>query len=117
MSGGYFYYHFRFDRDDIPRLVKALHIPRTFRCPNATAVDGEEALLIFLWRMSCACRLVAMSMLFNSSQGALSAIISVVGRHLEVIAVVYKLVRFDVRKWAKTTRGRSHSLSVREAHL
>jgi hypothetical protein len=48
MSGKEFYEHFRFTREDIPRLVLALRMPAMVRTPCGCALDGEEALLLFL---------------------------------------------------------------------
>jgi hypothetical protein len=51
LSAGEYYEHFRFSRDDIPRLVAALQIPAIIRfgpVGHKCAIDGEEALLIFL---------------------------------------------------------------------
>ena len=43
-----FYEHFRFERQDMDRLCRALHIPTEFVTTSRCRVDGEEALLIFL---------------------------------------------------------------------
>ena len=43
-----FYEHFRFAREDIPRLVLALRMPRQFRTQSRCVMGGEEALLLFL---------------------------------------------------------------------
>ena len=43
-----FYEHFRFERQDIDRLCRALNIPSEFVTTSRCRIDGEEALLIFL---------------------------------------------------------------------
>lgn len=43
-----YYEHFRFAREDIPRLVRALRMPHFVRTRSGCVLDGEEALLIFL---------------------------------------------------------------------
>ena len=45
--------HFRWAREDIPRLVAALRMPQRIITRSGCAVDGEEALLIFLKVRSC----------------------------------------------------------------
>ena len=48
LSSKEFYEHFRFAREDIPRLVLALRMPRQLRTMSGCVMDGEEALLLFL---------------------------------------------------------------------
>ena len=43
-----FYEHFRFAREQIPRLVLALKMPAWFRTPSRCRIGGGEALLVFL---------------------------------------------------------------------
>lgn len=43
-----FYLFFRFAREDIPRLTRALRIPAVVESPSGCKLDGEEALLMFL---------------------------------------------------------------------
>ena len=48
VSARQFYDEFRFKRQDMGRLCRALRIPPTFVTPSRCVCDGEEALLIFL---------------------------------------------------------------------
>lgn len=48
MSGAEYYEAFRFQREDIPRLVTALHIPFKFRTQSGCVISGEEGLLMYL---------------------------------------------------------------------
>ena len=66
MSPAMFYSFFRFSREDIPRLVRALRIPPEFYCPRTRVrCGGEEALLIFLKRMAYANRWVDCEFIFG----------------------------------------------------
>ena len=52
MSPAEFYSHFRFAKEDIPRLCRALRFPAQFRTSSRCVCEGEEALLVYLKRMS-----------------------------------------------------------------
>lgn len=117
MSAASFYAYFRFDRSDIPRLARALGVPLVFRCSkNGSVINGDEGLLVFLYRLAYPCRLVEMSIFFNRSEGALSEIIRAEGEHLEEIAE-RKLVRFDPQKWAQHAPVFAHSIYLKGSPL
>lgn len=70
LSPDEFYLHFRFAREDIPRLCRALRIPQYVRCPHTRCgCEGEEALLVYLKRMSYANRWVDLEFFFGRSRG------------------------------------------------
>ena len=52
ISDSFSYICLRFERQHLPRLRFALKIPDFFRLNNGCTVDGEEALIIFLYRIS-----------------------------------------------------------------
>lgn len=81
-----YYEHFRFAREDIPRLVRALRMPHFVRTRSGCVLDGEEALLIFLKRMSYPNRIVELLDFFGRSVGYLSEMVEAVRSHLHQIA-------------------------------
>jgi len=123
VSPNAFYRFFRFAREDIPRLTRALRIPAVVRTPSACILDGEEALLMFLKVMCCSCgygfsplinlltfrclvcpqrlaypaREVDLEHYFCRSIGFISEMVEAVRKHLDKIA--RKLVlEFDHRR-------------------
>lgn len=50
-----FYENFRYTREDIPRLYKALRLPGRIITQSGCNIDGEEALLVFLKVSSTRC--------------------------------------------------------------
>jgi hypothetical protein len=83
MSAMEFYYHFRFAREHIPRLVKALKMPEFVRTAGRCCLSGEEALLLFLKRLSYPDRLVGLVRFFSRSTGWISEMFDAVRRHLD----------------------------------
>ena len=82
LSPAEFYSHFRFTREDIPRLLRALRFPDQFRTRSRCVCEGEEALLIYLKRMSYPNRWVDLEFFFCASQGWLSEVCDEVNEHL-----------------------------------
>ena len=118
-----FYLFFRFAREDIPRLTRALRIPTVVRTPSGCILDAEEALLMFLkvlcfscgyrfsplinlltyrnlvcpQRMAYPAREVDLEHFFCRSVGFISEMVEAVRKHLDKIA--RKLVlQFDHRR-------------------
>lgn len=82
LSPSEFIEHFRFAREDIPRLCRALRIPDEFRSPNHCVCEGEEALLLYLKRLSYPNRWCDMAFFFSASEGWCSEICKEVEEHL-----------------------------------
>ena len=118
MSGCEFYINFRFAPCDIPRLVKALHIPAFFVTRSRCRLSGEEALLMFLKRMSYPDRLRNLIRFFNRSYGYISEMVEAVRKHLHGIARKL-LLRFDWRRlvplrdmFARMIHAKGHPLKI-----
>ena len=94
LSPKHYYSMFRFCRDDIPRLVRALRVPAEMTTRNRTRIDGEEALLIFLHRMRYPNRLCDEKMFFGRPVGAISEIAEMMRVYLDDIAANL-LLEFD----------------------
>ena len=73
---------FRFQKEDLPRLMNVLRIPAKVVCSNGTTADGMEALCIVLRKLAYPCRLGDMIPLFGSSAPELSLISSEIVDHL-----------------------------------
>ena len=83
MSPAMFYSFFRFSREDIPRLVRALRLPGEFYCPlTRIRCGGEEALLILLKRMSYANRWVDCEFIFGRVESWLEVVFYMILDHL-----------------------------------
>lgn len=52
LNDSYCYFHFRFYKDDIRKLVRLLNIPEQISLKSRVKVAGEEALCILLKRLS-----------------------------------------------------------------
>ena len=92
-----FYDNFRFGREQIPDLCAQLKIPNEFLLPCRGRIDGEEALLLFLRRMTYPGRITDMMGMFHRSQGYVSETVEVV--RLYLMAIAEPLVRnFDHRR-------------------
>ena len=65
---------FRFNRNDIPRLVEVLQIPCQITCYNGIVCDGTEALCILLKRLAYPCRYLDMIPRFGRPVPQLSMI-------------------------------------------
>ena len=98
----FYYEQFRFARNDIPRLCRALRIPDRIRTPSGCALSGEEAFLIYLRRRSYATRLCDLVHMFGRSSGQISEVDAAVRAHLYPLAQ-RKLTDLDhehLRIWA-----------------
>ena len=93
LSPASYYEHFRFTREDIPVLTRALRMPTTIRCGGCVS-SGEEALLMYLKRTSFPTRLVDLETFFERSITYISEIVEGVRLHLDPIAVKL-LLEFD----------------------
>ena len=83
LSPAMFYSFFRFSREDIPRLVRALRLPGEFYCPlTRIRCGGEEALLILLKRMSYANRWVDCEFIFGRVESWLERVFYMILEHL-----------------------------------
>ena len=81
-AAGEFYSHFRFAKEDIPRLCRALRFPAKFRTRSKCVCEGGEALLVYLKRMAYPNRWVDLCFFFCASQGWLSEVCDEVNEHL-----------------------------------
>ena|SRR5882757_4570184 len=52
MVDSYCFFHFRFYKSDIVKLVRLLQIPNSIVCDNGVKVNGVEAMCITLKRLS-----------------------------------------------------------------
>ena len=77
---------FRFYKNDIYRLKDALQIPDVVRTYNRMAVNGEEALCIFLKRFSFPCRYSDLIPRFGRLVPAYSIITSTIMEHIHISA-------------------------------
>lgn len=68
--------HFRFSRCHLEELLRILEVPATFELPNGAIVAGEEALLIFLRRMSYPNRLLTLEYELGVDYTIISRIVS-----------------------------------------
>ena len=102
MSAAEFYYHFRFARDHIPLLVKALRIPAFVRTRYRCCLDGEEALLMYLKRLAYPDRLVDLQTFFRRSVGYISEMVEAVRKILHPISK--KMLLKDGRAAHQTAR-------------
>jgi hypothetical protein len=118
MSAQEFYINFRFAREEIPRLVKALKIPKFWRTKNGCVLDGEEGLLMYLKRLSYPDRHLNLVRFFGRSTGFISGMVDRVREYLDVVAA--RLLRkFDWRRlvplapvFAKALRDKGHPLYI-----
>ena len=65
---------FRFQKRDIPILVRALSLPPEYHCEQGTKVAGIEALMILLRRLAYPNRLSDLVTIFGRSEPELSLI-------------------------------------------
>ena len=70
--------HCRFLKPDLKRLAEALHLPEKYRCEQATAATGMEALLILLRRLAYPNRWCDLVPLFGRSECELNIIFDTV---------------------------------------
>ena len=70
--------HFRFSKEDIPRLLAALKIPQSYTCSSGTKATGMEALMVVLRRLAYPNRLCDLTKLFGRSPPELSTIFNTV---------------------------------------
>jgi hypothetical protein len=109
MSAAEYYFHFRFARDHIPRLVKALEMPEEVRTRTGCCMSGEEALLMFLKRMSYPERTVGLMHFFGCCSGYISDMVDAVREHLHKKAV--KMTRrFDASRIKPLARAFSNQM-------
>jgi len=59
-----FYAIFRFEKEDIPKLIQALKFPKVFKVGFGHCASGEEVLLIVLARLAYPGRLNELSLFF-----------------------------------------------------
>lgn len=74
--------NFRFEKNDILRLVEALRIPNEFITDSQHKVSGQEGLCILLRRLSYPNRLIDLEPFFGRSMTALSKIIDFMIGHI-----------------------------------
>jgi nuclease HARBI1 len=65
---------YRFRKSDLYHLLQALRFPSIFVLDNGCVVNGEEALLIMLYRLAYPCRLIAMQEVFGIEISQISRI-------------------------------------------
>lgn len=63
-----------FERDDIPRLARALDMPATVELENRMRIPGVEALCVLLWRLSYPNRWLSATSTFFRPESVLSRI-------------------------------------------
>lgn len=68
--------YFRFERDDIPKLLRCLHFPVQIRIKNRSVETGRNVLLMTLRRLSYPNRLSELVNFFSRSRGELSQFIN-----------------------------------------
>ena len=73
---------FRFCKNDIPRLARALRLPTKFVCPNGTTASSIEGLCILLRRFAYPCRYSDLIPRFARSKPEICLIVKDVMRHV-----------------------------------
>ncbi|XP_077565084.1 uncharacterized protein LOC144180650 [Haemaphysalis longicornis] len=80
---GAFRTYFRFENNDIPRLQRALCIPKVLTTPQRVSVPGDEALYITLGRLAYPNRLRDLESLFARHSSTTSSLTNEVLKHIE----------------------------------
>ena len=70
--------YFRFEKDDMLRLFRALAIPDKYWCKQGTTATGMEALMILLRRLAYPNRLGDLVKIFGRTKPELSLIFNMV---------------------------------------
>ncbi|KAL3190188.1 hypothetical protein MRX96_020497 [Rhipicephalus microplus] len=83
IDSGVFRTYFRFEKDDVPRLQRALCIPDKVTTPQRVSVPGDEALCITLRRLAYPNRLRDLEHLFARHSSTISSLTNEVLRHIE----------------------------------
>ncbi|KAH9384022.1 hypothetical protein HPB48_026005 [Haemaphysalis longicornis] len=82
-DSGVFRTYFRFEKDDIPRLQRALCIPKVLTTPQRVSVPGDEALCIALRGLAYPHRLCDLEHLFARRSSTISPLTNEVLKHIE----------------------------------
>jgi hypothetical protein len=82
LSGGEFLSAFRFDRRDIPQLVRELRVPDSVVLPCKGRLAGDEALLVTLRMLAYPARLPDLSHFFRRATGYLSEVFNFITGHI-----------------------------------
>ncbi|XP_072142310.1 uncharacterized protein [Dermacentor andersoni] len=83
MDGGVFRTYFRFEKEDVRRLQRALGIPETVVTPQRVSVPGDEALCITLRRVAYPNRLCDLEDLFGRHSSTISSLTNEVLRQID----------------------------------
>ncbi|KAH8039843.1 hypothetical protein HPB51_009099 [Rhipicephalus microplus] len=83
IDSGVFRTYFRLEKDDVPRLQRALCIPDKVTTPQRVSVPGDEALCITLRRLAYPNRLRDLEHLFARHSSTISSLTNEVFRHIE----------------------------------
>ncbi|KAH7932099.1 hypothetical protein HPB51_029516 [Rhipicephalus microplus] len=83
IDSGVFRTYFRFEKEDVPRLRRALCIPDKVTTPQRVSVPGDEALCITLRRLAYPNRLRDLKHLFARHSSTISSLTNEVLRHIE----------------------------------
>lgn len=83
IESGVFRMYFRFEKNDVPRLQRALCIPDKVTTPQRVSVLVGEALCITLRRLAYPNRLRDLEHLFTRHSSTISSLTNEVLRHIE----------------------------------
>ena len=107
----------RFEKEDIPRLMKAFRLPPKFVCSNGTTASAVEGLCMMLKRFAYPCRYRDLIPRFGRSKSEICLIVNKVMRHLSD-TWKHLLSSFEQRwlqqdkliEYAQAVHSKSHAL-------
>lgn len=108
---------FRFEKEDIPRLLQAFRLPPKFVCSNGTTASAVEGLCMLLKRFAYPCRYSDLIPRFGRSKSEICLIVNKVMRYLSDVWK-HLLTRFEQRwlqqdkliEYAQAVHNKSHAL-------
>ncbi|KAH9377914.1 hypothetical protein HPB48_016401 [Haemaphysalis longicornis] len=83
MDSGQFRTFFRFEKDDVERLVRALRLPEVVKTPQCVKIPGIECLCLTLRRLAYPNRLRDLEPLFGRHYSVISSATNAVLEHID----------------------------------
>ena len=92
----------RFDKNDLPLLMRYLQIPERIVCEQGTVCDGMESLCILLKRLAYPCRYIDMTRRFGRNPTELCLIFN------KVVDIVYDTHQHRLKSWDQPFLSADH---------
>ena len=103
---------FRSEKQDIPRLARALRLSQKFVCSNGTVANDIEALCLLLRRFTCPCRYSDLIPRFGRSVPEMSQIM---GEIIDYTSTIFShLLRTMNQPWLRPNKLEEYALAVYE---